>query len=73
MHIMLGPVTEYLDPHDIWTPGPKFFEIFGPPLKFFYPHGFMNINEWTGLRTSFWTQVKLYLIPNRLTCSSNLS
>ena len=26
-------VTEYLDPHDIWTPGPNISEIFGPPLK----------------------------------------
>ena len=24
-------VTEYLDPHNIWTPGPQFTEIFGPP------------------------------------------
>ena len=29
----MGFVTEYLDPHDIWTPGPNISEIFGPPLK----------------------------------------
>ena len=35
-HVMLRggcwvcPVTEYLDPHDIWTPGPNISEIFGP-------------------------------------------
>ena len=40
-----------LGPRDIWIPGPKFFEIFGPPLKYFIPHGFMNSNEWTGLWT----------------------
>ena len=34
----MQPVTEYLDPHDIWTPGPKYYEIFGPPLKYFIPH-----------------------------------
>ena len=49
MLVYAWAVTEYLDPRDIWTPGPKFFEIFGPPLKYFIPHGFMNSNKWTGL------------------------
>ena len=29
-------VTEYLDPHNIWTPGPQFTEIFGL-FEIFYP------------------------------------
>ena len=37
-NLVYTPVTEYLDPHDIWTPGPKYYEIFGPPLKCFIPH-----------------------------------
>ena len=29
-----GPVTKYLDPRNVRTPRSKYFEIFGPPLKY---------------------------------------
>ena len=38
LHYVIRPVTKYLDPVIFGvTPGPKFFEIFGPPLKYFIP------------------------------------
>ena len=33
--ILAWSVMEYLDPHDIWTPGPKYLEIFGHLLNYF--------------------------------------
>ena len=51
-------VMEYLDPV-ILDPWSKILWNIWTYLEIFYPHGFMNINEWTGLRTWFWTQVKL--------------
>ena len=35
--ISLCFVTEYLDPMIFGPPGPKYYEIFGPPLKYFIP------------------------------------